>query len=167
MLPDATLVRPATPTRSVELSALLARARFTVIDFFSANCACQRAHDERLKALSRRYGPAGVQVIAVDPEVGVTPAELATEARQRRYAFPLLGDPDARLARAAGAEFATYVLLVDRHGRIHYRGGIDSDHTRLTSDRVPYLENAIRDVLAGRQPRRAQAKTLGCALRTY
>lgn len=165
-LPDAMLVPASPPGPPVRLSALVGRSRFTVIEMFSSQCACQRAHDPRLRDLAVRYQAQGVQLVAVDPEVGVTSADDAAEARSRGYVYPILLDRDARVAEALGAESATYVALVDDHGNILYRGGIDSDHSTLTADATPYLENAIRAVLAGRTPERLETRALGCTLRT-
>jgi hypothetical protein len=50
---------------------------------------------------------------------------------------------------------------------VHYRGGIDSDRIHLHDDRTPYLEQALDDLLAHREPRVAEGKSLGCALQKW
>ncbi len=144
---------------------VIARARFTVFVFVSATCPCLTAHDPRLQALFRRYSPRGVQFLGVDSEVGTSPAVAAREARA--ISFPVLLDRGAKLADAFGAEYATYVTIVDRQGHVMYRGGIDSDKRKLHPDRTPYVRDALDDLLAGRRPRRAFGKTLGCTLRKW
>ena len=143
---------------------LAARAPLTVFVFFSAHCPCQAAHDGRLVALDARYRPRGVQFFAIDSEVGASEERAATEAARRHYTFPILIDKVAQVARRVGAEFATYTIVVDTGGTIRYRGGIDSDRSHLTDDATPYLGDALDDLLAGRPPGTAEAKTLGCAL---
>ena len=97
-----------------------------------------------------------------------TTAEFdAAEAARRGYPFPVLHDPGARLAWALGAEYATYAVVLDPEGRIRYHGGVDSDKGHLHDDAVPYVRNALDDLLAGRAPRVAEAKTLGCSLETW
>jgi peroxiredoxin len=152
---------------SAPLSSLLTQARFTVLVFISAECPCVEAHDERLRQIAAAYRDQGVQVFAIDSEVGTTRASAAALRRERNYAFPVLLDRKARLANALGAEYAGYAVLMDAAGNVRYRGGIDSDKQRLHDDAVPYLRDALDDVLAGRSVRRAEARTLGCVLRKW
>jgi hypothetical protein len=140
------------------------RASFTVVEFFSAHCPCQAKHDERLRALAARFRNEGVAFIAVDSEAAAAVARDASEAARRGYSYPILIDPEGRAARALRADYATYTLLLDRTGRVLYRGGIDSDRSHLRDDAIPYLRNAIDDAVAQRAIRLPEAKTLGCSL---
>jgi peroxiredoxin len=139
-------------------------AALTVLVFFSAHCDCQAAHDARLAELERKYRGLGVAFFAVDSEVGAALGRDAQEAQRRAYPYPILIDPRAELARALGAEYATYTVVLDARGRVRYRGGIDSDLAHLRTDAVLYLRDALDDLLAGRAPRRAYGEALGCAL---
>jgi hypothetical protein len=143
-----------------------AAASFTVLVFFSANCATQRAHDPRLVELARRYQRQGVVFFAVDSELGSRAEEDALEAHLRHYPYPILIDAQARLAGVLDAEYSTYSVVLDREGRVRYHGGIDSDQIHMTRDATTYLRDALDDLLAGREPRRTFGDTLGCSLRT-
>jgi hypothetical protein len=137
----------------------------TVLFFFSAHCSCQTAHDGRYRALYEAYHPRGVGFFAIDSEDGVSLDADVEYARARGYPFPILRDDGARLARAVGAEFATYSLVVAPDGKVLYKGGIDSDRTTLRSDARAFLKDALDDALAGAAPRVAEGEVLGCALR--
>jgi hypothetical protein len=140
------------------------KASFTVVEFFSAHCPCQAKHDERLRGLAASYRDKAVAVIAVDSEAGATVSRDGVEAARRGYPYPILVDPDGVAARAMKADYATYSLLLDRGGKVLYRGGIDSDQSHLRADATPYLRNAIDDALARRPIRLREATTLGCSL---
>jgi hypothetical protein len=140
------------------------RASLTVVEFFSAHCPCQAQHDERLRALAASSRNRSVAFIAVDSEAAATVVRDASEATRRGYSFPILVDREGRAARAMRADYATYSLLLDRTGRVLYRGGIDSDRSHLRDDATPYLRNAIDDAVAQRPVRLPEAKTLGCSL---
>ena len=140
------------------------RARFTVVEFFSAHCPCQQIHDERLRALVADYGPRGVAFVAVDAESDAAMERDRAEAARRRYPYPILLDPEGASATALRAEFATYTLVLDQDGRVLYRGGLDSDKSHLSGDATPYLRDALEDVLAGRTPARPTTEPLGCSL---
>jgi len=139
----------------------------TVLIFFSADCDCQTAHDERLRALHRRYQPRGVSFFAVDSEVSASPERDAAEARRRAYPYPILIDRRAALAKALGAEYATFTVVIDRQGRVRYAGAIDSDQAHLTDDATPYLRHALESLLAGREPSVTRVEALGCALQLW
>jgi peroxiredoxin len=162
-LPDRSL--PATDGASRSLAELTRAAPLTVVVFFSADCACQRAHDARLRELHAAYRPRGVQFVAVDAEATSSPTRDAAEAAARGYPFPILSDPDGITADALGAVSATHVVVLDAAGTVHYRGGLDSDRNTLTPSASPWLRGALDRLLAGREPEPVETASLGCVLR--
>ncbi len=146
-------------------SEYVGRSPWTVFVFVSRDCPCLDAHVPRLEQLVRDYASRGVQFVGVDSEVDATPESVAQQAR--KLPFAVLVDDGAILANAFGAKYATYSALVDREGRVVYRGGIDTDKRKMHDDATPYLRDAIDDVLAGAPPRRATGKALGCTLRKW
>ncbi|HRG97209.1 MAG TPA: redoxin family protein [Polyangiaceae bacterium] len=162
-LSSARLVPSSGAERAVE--EVLATTPWTVLVFVSAACPCLDAHKGRLAELAKVYGPRGVQFIAVDSEVGTTREGAA--ATSVALGLPVMLDPGAKLASALDADYATYSVLLDRRGRVVYRGGVDSDKRKLHDTATPYLRDALDDVLAGAPPRRAEGKALGCMLRKW
>jgi hypothetical protein len=148
-----------------DISAEVARNRFTVFVFYSEDCPCMRAHEPRLERVRAEYAPRGVDLVLVNSEFSADPQRDALEAKRRGYAFPLLTDRGGRLAKALNAEFATHSIVVDASGRIRYSGGIDSDKNHMRQSATPYLRHALDDLLAGNEPRTPDREPLGCALR--
>jgi hypothetical protein len=138
---------------------------YTVVIFFSTECHVLAVHDERVRKLAADYAPKGVRFLGVDSEVGATLERDRADAERRRYPFPIVLDRGGELARALGAAYAGYTVVLDGDGDVRYRGGIDSDRVRLRDDRARYLSDALDDLLAGKAPRVAESKALGCALR--
>jgi hypothetical protein len=151
----------------LDARSLARSSPFTVLVFFSPDCHCLSVHEPRLRALFDAYQPRGVQFFMVDSEARGTRERDVAEARLRSYPFPILGDRGARLADALGAEYATYTLVVDSRGRVRYRGGIDTDKSHLHDGATAYLRDALDDLLADREPRLAEGKTLGCSLQKW
>ena len=141
--------------------------RFLVLTFFSATCPCQKSHDARLRELYVRYRARAVGFYAIDSETHADRDRDAEQASVRGYPFPILIDEGGSVAHALDAEYATFTVVLDGDGHVVYRGGIDSDKNEIHDDATPYLADALDDVLAGRAPRRAEGKVLGCALRTW
>ncbi len=149
------------------LGAHISSERFTILEFFSADCPVQRAHDRRLIQLHEQYRSRGVAIVLIDSESAASPKRDAVEAKSRGYPFPILIDEGGRIADLLQAEYSTFSVIVDSKGRTHYAGGIDSDHSELKPGSAPYLRDAIDDLLAGNEPRRAKTKTLGCSLQKW
>jgi hypothetical protein len=147
---------------AVPLDSVLGAHEVTAVVFFSAECGCHRAHDPRLRELIAKASPRGVGFLVVDSERSASADRDAKEAAARGYSIVL--DDDGKLARALDAEFATYSVVLDRSGRVLYRGGFDSDVMQLREDRATYLADALDDALAGRPLRRTETKALGCTL---
>ncbi len=160
----AGIVLRALDGTAVPFDDALQKHPVTVVSFFSASCPCQRAHDARIKALAALEASRDVGFLVVDPERKTTPDEDAAEAHSRGY--PILRDPAGALAARLGAEYATFSVVLDRAGRVLYRGGIDSDKTHLRDDATPFLANAVDDALAGRPVREPSTKSFGCVLET-
>ncbi len=144
-----------------------AASKFTVFVFFAKGCPCFGMHEARLRDLVDKFGSRGVRFVIVDSERGRTTTDDAAEAQKRNLPGPVFIDPGAKLASLVGAVYATYTVVVDANGDVKYRGGIDSDKSHLRDDRAQYLAEALDDLTAGRTPRRAETKTLGCALQTW
>jgi len=150
-----------------DLESEAARAPATVLVFFDPNCPCMTAHEPRLKALYEELASRGVRWFMVDSEVGASLERDQAIAQERGYAFPILLDENGTLAKAMGAESATYSVVLDRAGHVQYAGGVDDDRSHLQGDATPYLHDALVDVLDGRTPRRTSGKALGCALKLW
>lgn len=163
-LPDMTL-----PGTDGVAHRLRTGAKETVVEFFSLHCPCQRWHDPRFKALHARFAKEGVVFFAVDPEEGVTLAELTAAAKQRDYPYPILLDEGGKLAKSLDAMFCLTTVVADASGRIRYWGGIDSDRScnHQSEGAHPYLKNALEALLAGRDPDPAHTKPMGCWLQRW
>jgi thiol-disulfide isomerase/thioredoxin len=163
-LPELTLC--GTDAQSHRIREDVRRARLTVFEFFSPRCAVQQAHDARVNQLAERYA-GRVTVLAIDSEVGASLERDEAAARARGYRFPILIDPGGRLARALGARYSSYSVVVDSGGRVRYTGAIDSDRERLHAEATPYLANAVDALLKGAEPDPAETRSFGCYLRTW
>jgi len=159
------VVLRSTDGAPLALDAALRAHALTVITFFSADCPCQRAHDARLRELIARDTPRDVAFLVVDSEESATPARDSDEAKARGY--PIVLDDAGKLARSLDAEYATYSVVVDRDGKVLYRGAFDSDRVHLREGRAAFVDDALNDLLAGRPVRKTDTKTLGCTLQLH
>lgn len=135
----------------------------TVVWFWSVLCPCVEDCEERLRALTERYGPRGVRLLVAHPVDTDSADDI--EAKRARLGSPYVvhRDPGGRLARRLGITASGSVVVIDREGRLRYRGAFDDD---LYAPKVPHLANALDALLAGRAPALAEAEpTYGCLYR--
>jgi peroxiredoxin len=96
--------------------------RTAVVSFWATwcdTCAGEIEALQRLQALSTARSDALVVGVAV----GEAPETVAAFARERGLRYAQLVDPDYQLADALGQRSVPATLVVDRAGRIVYRGG--------------------------------------------
>ena len=156
-VPSLTLVDTA--GGATAMPSDLAKAKLTVVVFYADHCPCFHVHEARIAQLRSDYGAQGVRVMVVDSEI-----EATAERDAKADVQPITLDPGARLADALGAEYATFTVVFDAEGHVRYRGGLDSDKNHLHDDAKPFVRDALDELLAGRDPRVPEGKTLGCSL---
>ncbi|MBX3233763.1 MAG: redoxin domain-containing protein [Labilithrix sp.] len=149
------------------LDALLAKSRYSVFLFFTADCPVQKAHDARMRATVAKYAPQGVAFYAVASETGIDIAAERAEAKRRAIDMPLLEDKNAVFADALKVEYSTHVVLFEPSRAIRYSGAEDSERVHLTPSGTLHLDRALDAVLAGKEPPVTTAEPLGCPLRKH
>jgi len=135
----------------------------TVLLFVSALCPCSAKYDERNVRLAAEYASKGVRFVAVNSSFGEKPAEIADDARRRKYPFPMLRDEDNVIADRIGAQLTPEAFVLDSKGILRYHGRIDDnrDALKVTSND---LRNAIDALLAGKLPSKPEQIAFGCAI---
>jgi alkyl hydroperoxide reductase subunit AhpC len=88
-----------------------------------------------------------------------TAEEIRVHARKHEHAFPMIPDADAEVARLFEARRTPEAFLLDREGKLRYRGRI------AAKIGTPDLRNALHALLAGRKIQPEETKAFGCAIR--
>jgi peroxiredoxin len=138
-----------------------------VLVFTGTSCPVGDLYMPRLSALARRYEARNVNIFAVNSNHSDTPADVADHARRSEVSFPVLKDVDNRVADQLLVERTCESLLIDRRGRLRYRGAIDDQYglgTRRDNPAHHYLDDAIEAVLAGRDVSPQMTPVVGCPI---
>jgi cytochrome c biogenesis protein CcmG, thiol:disulfide interchange protein DsbE len=96
------------------------RVRVTVIDFWAPWCAACIQTVPALDALWRDRKADGVMVIGVGVDASDSAADAG--ARQLGASFPIVADPDQRLAGAYGVAKVPLTFVVDSGGTVRWVG---------------------------------------------
>lgn len=139
-------------------------SRATVLVFWATGCPCVRRYQGRIDALQETWGPRGVRVIAISSNVDDDVEKLRRLRDERAPGMRLLVDEGGRLAKALDAKSTPTVVVLDDRGKVRYHGWIDNERLPGERGRQAWLEEALEDLLAGREVRRPRTPTWGCRI---
>jgi peroxiredoxin len=139
--------------------------KILVLEFWSFKCPVTLAYDERLAALQSKYRDRGVVVLAVASNKNESPVEIRRNKENLKLPFPVLLDRDGALAEKVGATHTPSLVILDGAGVIRFRGAIDNNKRVGERERVPYAEEALDALLAGRPVPQEETRVSGCSIR--
>ncbi len=124
-----------------------------VIVFLGTKWQAAATYLPRLSKFSRGYEKRGAEFVAINSNASESVEEAAEQARAMNVTFPILKDPENRVADSLSAERIGETLVLDRHGRVRYRGTIDDQYDTEAPREEPsrnYLLEAIDALIAGK-----------------
>jgi hypothetical protein len=151
----------------VRTLATLAGPRATVLIFTGVDCPIGNLYMPRVSELVRRYGGRGVSFVGVNANAHETIDQVAEHARSFRADWPVVKDPENRLADTLGAERTCEAFVLGPAFRLLYRGEIDDQYrldARKGEPTHASLADAIDDVLAGRDVAVSSTPVVGCPI---
>lgn len=132
--------------------------RAIVVMFRSTLCPYSNSYNELLKNMSADYGRKGILFVAIHSDRLETADDIRAHTGKYGHTFPVIPDPDGRLARLLNARRTPEVFLVDGQGKLRYHGRI------AAKIGTPDLKNALDALLAGRPIEPAVTKAFGCSI---
>jgi peroxiredoxin len=153
---------------SIHIPAEWAGRRAILFFFVTTDCPVANSYVPEMNRIHEQYNGRGVLVYAVQADTTVAEAVAARYAREFRYAFPLLLDPQQILVRLAGASVTPQAAVLSPEGKVLYLGRIDNRVQDFGKQRFAATERDLRDaldaVLAGKPVAHPVTKSIGCAI---
>jgi len=145
------------------------RGKKAVVLFFTmTDCPLANGYVPEMNRMRAAYDPRGVAFYAVQVDNTVTDADVKKYAQAYNYTFPMLNDPRQILARLTGAKVTPEVAVLSSTGEVLYLGRVDNKVEDLTRPKYaatePELRNALDAVLAGKAPKEAKTRAVGCSI---
>ncbi|MDZ4715216.1 MAG: redoxin domain-containing protein [Cytophagales bacterium] len=137
--------------------------------FTSNNCPFDRYYTDRVKSLISSYqGKIGFLLINshVDPEEATDKMKAAYPAWG--LSVPYLADKEQVAMDALGARRSPEVFLLKKvNGKyfVSFSGAIDDNPQASAAVTIPYLKNAMDNLLAGKVTDPAMVRAAGCSIR--
>ena len=145
-------------------------ANVLVVVFSCNHCPYVQAYEERMIALQLKYGPRGVQLVAINandtanyPEDNF--AGMVKRAKLKGFPFPYLRDEDQSVAEAFGATHTPEFFVFDRERNLRYHGKMDDNYRDPSAAKKKYLQEAIDSILAGQTVAEPETHSIGCTIK--
>jgi len=150
----------------INMEELFSRHDATVLIWWATGCPCVKRYQTRMEELASRKFAQGkaVAVLAVSSNADENCEQVAQEANNRNFKVPIIRDHNGALAHFAGASTTPTAVIVGKDGKIKFVGWIDNERFPDEADREAYLDNALSELLSGKEVVMARAPTWGCMI---
>lgn len=143
-----------------------------VLFFVSEECPISNAFAREIARICAGYQSKGIgcDLVYVDP--ATTDEQARTHAQQYGHGdYPRIVDRRHELVKATGVTVTPEAAVVNREGKVVYRGRIDDSIASLGQPRRPVKDADLRDaldaVIAGKPVAKPETKALGCYISDF
>jgi len=142
-----------------------------IVIFTCNTCPIAKANEQRIIQLHEKYASKGYPVVAIQPnDPNVMPGDsfeaMKSNAKEKGFDFLYLFDDGQEVYPKYGATKTPEVYLVDSNLTVRYHGAIDDNARDEESVKEKFLENAIKSIDEGKDPKPATTKAVGCGIKT-
>jgi len=140
--------------------------------FVSAECPISNAFAREIARICAAYQSKGVgcNLVYVDP--AITDDQARKHAQEYGHGdYPKIVDRRHELVKATGVTVTPEAAVVNRDGKVVYRGRIDDSFAALGQPRRPVkdadLRNALEAIVTGKPIEKPETKALGCYITDF
>lgn len=161
--PEFTLTTVDGKTFSLEEAAKSHKA--VVIMFIATKCPYSNAYNDRMRDLAAAYAKQGILFAGINSNKTEPADEVIAHAKQHGLAFPIMKDPDNKVADLYDAKHTPEIFVVDPERKLRYHGRIDENYEDASKVTSPDLKNALDAMLGGRAIAKVETKAFGCTIK--
>ncbi len=159
--------------KTISFKKLLGKV--VVVHFWSTRCPFVRISDPKMVALAKTYSKKGVVFLGINAnhtelqKKGTKKtdfAELKKIAKKRGLPYPILVDPENKVADRFQARTTPHCYVIDAKGILRYQGALDNDPRGRKAEGVRnYLAEALDAVLTGKKVLKPNTRPYGCSIK--
>lgn len=151
------------------LARYLENFQVVCVIFLSNQCPEVNSSIERIKQLQKDFQDQEVIIIGMNSnDAIISPADsfekMKEFATNNELNFPYIRDVTQDVAISFGAEKTPQAFLLDREGKLRYRGLIDDNVTQPEAVKVAYLRQAIAQIIEGKIVIPSTTEAIGCSI---
>jgi peroxiredoxin len=138
------------------------RDRIVILNFWSCECPHSERGDAQILSRLPHLGP-DVLLLSIAANRN-EPAEALDQAARARGLPTVLLDADQAVADAYSAQTTPHIFVLDRAGRLRYRGALDDVTYRQRAPARVFLDEVVGALLEGRDPPLTETPAYGCTI---
>lgn len=148
----------------------LERYRAVGVVFMCNHCPYVRLYLDRLKQIQTEFQDQQVTLIGINANDADQYPEDSFDnmkrfAAENQLPFPYLRDITQEVANSFGATKTPHAFLLNQAGILCYSGAIDDNASDPGAVQVPYLRNAIAQILQGDPIVPTSTEPIGCSVK--
>ena len=145
-------------------------AKGFIVIFTCNTCPYAVMYEDRMIELHNKYVSQGYPIIAINPndpsiKSGDSYEKMQERAEEKAFPFAYVFDDKQEIFPAYGATKTPHVYLLDKARTVQYIGAIDNNARDEEAVSTRYVEDAIEDLIAGKQPSVTFTKAIGCSIK--
>lgn len=140
--------------------------------FVSEECPISNAFAREIARICGDYKSHGIGCDLIYVDRALSDAQVRKHAQEYGHGdYPKIVDRRHQLVKTTGVTVTPEVAVVNRDGKVVYRGRIDDSFSQLGQPRRPVkdsdLRNALDALIAGRPIEKPETKALGCYISDF
>ncbi|CAN5619950.1 hypothetical protein BH11BAC1_BH11BAC1_06120 [soil metagenome] len=148
-------------------------AKGFIVTFTCNHCPFSKAYEDRIIALHNKYAALGYPVVAINSnDKDISPEDsfegMVGRAKEKNFPFAYLYDESQEIAKTYGATRTPHMYILKKEGSdltVKYVGAIDDNSDDATMVTKKYLENALDEIIAGKDVTTNSTKAIGCTIK--
>ncbi|MBD2021420.1 thioredoxin family protein [Leptolyngbya sp. FACHB-36] len=152
------------------LARYLEQFRAVGVVFMCNHCPYVRLYLDRLKQIQAEFQDQGMTLIGINSNDAEQYPDDSFDNMKRFAAdhqlnFPYVRDVTQEVAQSFGAEKTPHVFVLNQQGVLCYSGAVDDNANDTNAVKVPYLRDAIAQILSGATITPTSTEPVGCSVK--
>jgi len=135
-----------------------------VIIFVATECPISNDYNSRMEKLFNEYSQKDIAFIGINSNKAESVERIKEHAKEKGLTFTILKDEKNIIADKFEASFTPEVYVLNSDFNILYHGRIDSARKESEVE-TKDLENALNEILAGKEVMKKETKAFGCSIK--
>lgn len=172
MAPDFTLVD--LDGKAHTLSSYTSKGKVVVLEWFNPQCPFvvkhyRDAQNQTMNELAKSYAGDDVVWLRINSGAPGKQGHGMDLNKQTKKDWKMKGailvDETGTIGRAYGARTTPHMYIVNTDGMLVYNGAIDNNSSASRPGETNYVDQALRDIMAGRDVRVSETSPYGCSVK--
>lgn len=149
------------------------QGKVVVVMFHSINCPYYKMHQDKgydrvFVPMVEAYKDKDVVFVGINANNNESTDKIKAYIQKHNINYTVLKDQGNKVADAYGAKVTPHVMVIDKDGKLRYRGGVEKA-SRNPADAgnsdTQYLAPVIDALLEGSEPPHTETKATGCGIK--